>query len=72
MIEATVNLMESVFASKTKYDYIWLISGQDFPLKSSQEINDFRKNKGKNFIEINRFKEENTIKKDMNCIFQIG
>ena len=33
MIEATVNLMESVFASKTKYDYIWLISGQDFPLK---------------------------------------
>ncbi len=41
MIDATVNLMESVFTSKIKYDYIWLISGQDFPLKSSQEIINF-------------------------------
>lgn len=47
MIDATVNLMESVFTSKIKYDYIWLISGQDFPLKSSQEIINFlEKNKG--------------------------
>lgn len=35
-------------------------------------INFLEKNKGKNFIEINKFERENTIKKDMNCIFQIG
>ena len=73
MIDATVNLMESVFTSKIKYDYIWLISGQDFPLKSSQEIINFlEKNKGKNFIEINKFERENTIKKRYELYFQIG
>ena len=70
MIDATVNLMESVFTSKIKYDYIWLISGQDFPLKSSQEIINFlEKNKGKNFIEINKFERENTIKKRYELYF---
>ena len=70
MIDAPVNLMESVFTSKIKYDYIWLISGQDFPLKSSQEIINFlEKNKGKNFIEINKFERENTIKKRYELYF---
>ena len=31
MIDATVNLMESVFTSKIKYDYIWVNKWTRFP-----------------------------------------
>ncbi|WP_308698218.1 beta-1,6-N-acetylglucosaminyltransferase [uncultured Thomasclavelia sp.] len=53
MIEATRNLIEAVFDDDKKYDYIWLMSGQDFPLRSKEDIKEYlEQNKGKNFIEI--------------------
>lgn len=43
---------------------------KDFPLKSSQEIINFlEKNKRENFIEINKFERENTIKKRYELYF---
>lgn len=53
MIEATKNLLEAVYESDATYDYIWLISGQDFPIKKKKEIVGYlKKNQGQNFIEI--------------------
>lgn len=53
MIEATLSLLYVMRKSGKVYDYVWLISGQDFPIRS---INDilyfFDANKGKDFIEI--------------------
>ena len=45
MIDATVNLMESVFTSKIKYDYIWLISGLVFRFKNFQDNKKFLEKK---------------------------
>lgn len=70
MIQATYNLLESVFQSKRKFDYVWLISGQDFPIKNKDAINQYlESNQGKNFIEIigpqqvgyNRLKKRNEL-----------
>lgn len=53
MVEATFNAIEAIMESKNKYDYVWLISGQDFPIKSRDYIVEyFERNKGANFIEI--------------------
>ena len=41
MIEATRNLIEAVFDDDKKYDYIWLMSGQDFPLRSKEDIKEY-------------------------------
>ena len=35
-IEATLNLLKQAYSKK--YDYYWLISGQDFPLVSAKDI----------------------------------
>lgn len=37
MIQATLNMLQEAYCSK-KFDYYWLCSGQDFPLKSPKEI----------------------------------
>ena len=53
MILATKNLLEVIFDADRVYDYVWLISGQDFPIKSKDEIVKYlEENKGKNYIEI--------------------
>ena len=53
MIKATKNLLQAVFNSKEKYDYVWLLSGQDFPLKNQSKIKKYlEENRGKNFIEV--------------------
>ena len=45
--------MEVIFDADRVYDYVWLISGQDFPIKSKDEIVKYlEENKGKNYIEI--------------------
>ncbi|MFV0635183.1 beta-1,6-N-acetylglucosaminyltransferase [Mitsuokella sp. WILCCON 0060] len=50
MIEATLNLIRLAYKEK-RFDYYWLCSGQDFPIKSAEYILDyFQKNKGNNFI----------------------
>ena len=53
MIIATLNTIDFLLKSKKEYDYIFLISGQDFPLKSNDEIVSFlNNNNDKNFIEV--------------------
>lgn len=52
MVEATLKLMNRVKSTNRKYDYISLISGQDFPIKSKEYIETFySENQGKEFIE---------------------
>ena len=40
-VQATLLLIESVFKAEKEYDYIWFISGQDFPIKTLKEIDEF-------------------------------
>lgn len=53
MIKATLSLIKYVKDTNINYDYIWLISGQDFPIVSSDIITKrLTKDNGFNFIEI--------------------
>ena len=48
-VDATLNLLH--MANGGGYDYYWLISGQDWPLRSTDEIiNFFKKHNGENFV----------------------
>ena len=51
MVEATLQLIE-LAARTDQYDYYWLCSGQDFPIKRTDEIYEFLSNKNCNFISI--------------------
>lgn len=52
IVQATVNGFEQMLASGKAYDYITLLSGQDYPLKSNAVILDFFKaNPDKAFME---------------------
>ena len=52
MVYATLNLVHAALNTKTPYDYICLLSGQDFPIKSNREIHNFlQTNNGLNFIQ---------------------
>lgn len=51
-VQATLNLMENVINAEKNYDYVSLISGQCFPIKSNAYIRKFLlEHKGKEFIE---------------------
>ena len=51
MVQATVNSLEEILNSDYNYDYINLLSGQDYPLKSTEAIHDFfEKNPNKAFM----------------------
>lgn len=51
-VQATINSMREIQETNIKYDYISFISGQDFPIKANEYINEFlEENKGKEFIE---------------------
>ena len=53
MIHATLNAIQYMLEQNKKYDYVCLLSGQDFPIKSKEYINDYLSaNRGCNFIEI--------------------
>ena len=53
MIRATLNLIEAVINSNKYYDYVCLLSGQDFTIKTSSErIRFFKQNMGCNYIEV--------------------
>ncbi|WP_102048677.1 beta-1,6-N-acetylglucosaminyltransferase [Pygmaiobacter massiliensis] len=53
MVEATLRLIETIRQSNQKYDYIWLMSGQDWPLHPSDEIIKYvEQHNGEDFIEI--------------------
>lgn len=51
IVQGTLNAMKHLQESNFQYDYVNLISGQDFPIKSNQEIiSYFEENKGNEFI----------------------
>ncbi len=53
MIEATLRLIETISQATAKFDYIWLMSGQDWPLRSANEIVEYvEQHRGEDFIEI--------------------
>ena len=53
MINATLSLIRSVLKSEIEFDYLWLLSGQDYRIRNYSEIDSFiKKNNGNNFIEI--------------------
>lgn len=53
MIEATLRIIETIRQSNQEYDYIWLMSGQDWPLHSSDIIVKYiEQHAGEDFIEI--------------------
>lgn len=68
--EATLALLRKAVSSGKHYDYFWLISGQDLPLKSQQEIEEILEEaNGSDFIEImqdtasgyGRFEKRNAV-----------
>lgn len=51
MIQATLNSLQEILDTGIYYDYINLLSGQDYPIKKNTEIFDFlTKNYGKEFL----------------------
>jgi len=52
IVQATINGFEEIIRAGIDYDYITLLSGQDYPLKSNDAIQQFFKlNNGKAFME---------------------
>lgn len=73
VVYATINAMKLIKTVGKKYDYVFLISGQDFPIKSNVEIQEYlAQNYGSNFIEIldkksleyARYSKRNSLKYD--------
>lgn len=53
MVVATIELIQFMLENKKRYDYVFLISGQDFPIKTAAEIEKYLiENFGYNFIEV--------------------
>lgn len=53
MVQATINLIKAMIESNKTYDYVCLISGQDFLIKDIEDLKDFlHTNYGNNYIEI--------------------
>lgn len=67
-MEAFWELSKLIKKQGAQYDYIWFLSGQDFPIKSRVEIETFmKKNEGKQFLEIyHQEKEINFQEKEIN------
>jgi hypothetical protein len=52
IVKATINGLSAISASGKQYDYISLISGQDYPIKSNEFINEqLASNPDRNYIE---------------------
>ena len=53
LCDAEITLIETALESGKKYDYYWLISAQDFPIKANEYIDAFlEENNGANFIDV--------------------
>jgi hypothetical protein len=60
LVAATLSCLRSVCLSQETYDYVFLISGQDYPIKPLADLKRFlEKNKGQQFIEAFAFLEPN-------------
>ena len=56
---ATFECIKEIVATGIKYDFINFMSGQDYPIKTADQINDFFiKNKGFEFLSFRDFKNE--------------
>lgn len=52
IVQATINSFYEILASHQKYDYVNLLSGQDYPLKSPEAIHEFfAQHQGKAFMD---------------------
>ncbi len=52
IVEGIINALELLLHKKIDFDYVNLLSGQDYPIKSNQQIQDFfSKNAGKEFLD---------------------
>ncbi|NTW32736.1 MAG: beta-1,6-N-acetylglucosaminyltransferase [Bacteroidetes bacterium] len=52
LIKGILNALNLLIKNNIEFDYVNLISGQDYPIKTNEYISDFfNKNKGKEFIE---------------------
>ena len=59
IVQATLNGFEAIIQSAIEFDYITLLSGQDYPLTNNQAIQAFFKNNpGKAFMEFYPFETE--------------
>lgn len=59
IVEATLNGIDCILQTNKRYDYINLLSGQDYPIKDVYEIHDFfKKNVGKVFAEFQSIDNE--------------
>jgi|MDTF01.1.fsa_nt_gb hypothetical protein len=51
IVQATINGMETLLKIGSKFDYLHLLSGQDYPIKKNEEIFEFfEKHSGKEFM----------------------
>ena len=56
IVQATFQGIKEAIEKKLEFDYLSLISGQDYPIKSNKYIfNFFRKHNGKSFMHLNSF-----------------
>ena len=52
VVQATLNCLDAIEAAGWEPDYVYLMSGMDYPIRSSGELEEFlRRNKGDEFIE---------------------
>ncbi len=59
MIDATLALIECMLSSSRQYDYVCLLSGYNFPIKSKEYINAYlKKHNGCNFIQVINHRRE--------------
>jgi hypothetical protein len=55
LIEATLELCREAIKSSEDFDYVILLSGQDYPIKSNRQIEEFlENNKGKQFFKVRK------------------
>ena len=55
-VKATLHSIKEIFRTGKNYDYIHLMSGQDYPIKSAAHIHDFfAANNGKEFLQFEHF-----------------
>ena len=55
-VEATLRSVKEIFGTGREYDYVHLMSGQDYPIKTASHIHDFFvANNGREFLQFEHF-----------------
>jgi hypothetical protein len=62
LVRATMTCIETLLTSGIEFDYVFLLSGQDYPIKNLSYIESFlKKNQGKQFITWFSLEQENEL-----------